>query len=310
MTDDALWVEIAGHRDRLLGIARRRCPTRQDAEDVVSDAMLTAATYEALDRDRLGPLLTALTIRFAARAARRRGVEQRALPRLHDPGSDDTEPVLTVAEIHWLDAVAAHTLTAVERSVLLYRADGFTAAAAAGQLGITERAAASALTRARRKLLAAWRATLGVFGLDRLRRLAPAGGAAVVVAVAVVTAVTQHMTPHRTVVVPLTPDAAPVATYETQVPPISRPAVAGAAADRPRTRPVAPLRPDPRHPEVTRPTVDFRGVDVPMAKAGSRGATVTVSGTGEPVGERVARCIDRGPRVVVSERAIGVVCNT
>lgn len=175
MTDP--WLLVEAHRERLYRIARRRTGSNADAEDVVQEAMLRVATFEALDHERVGEILTSVTMRLCVDLARRRAVESSALPKLVQEEHDPLGDLLDAAEARFLASVP---LTKVERTLLLARIHGLYPSEVAEALGLTRAAAKMALERARRKIVAAWKATLGVFGLSRLRRLLPVGGAAAV----------------------------------------------------------------------------------------------------------------------------------
>src|SRR5687768_5464336 len=112
------WSQVAAHRERLLKIGRRRCPTREDAEDVVQEAMLRTATFEELDEERLGQFLTAVTLRLCADVYRTAERGARAVRRLDAEDVPSPEAAaLAAAEAEELRALLA-TLPERQRDVL------------------------------------------------------------------------------------------------------------------------------------------------------------------------------------------------
>lgn len=155
------WEEVP----RLLRIAGRRSLNRYDAEEVVQEAILRCVTHPGLDPDRLAAMLTTVTVRLCVDRLRDRLAAERATARMHVPRPNDVE---SVADVICLVAEAAN-LAGHERAAVLGRLLGLTVQETADALGVTYKAAESALDRARRKLRAAWTATLGVLGWLRPR---------------------------------------------------------------------------------------------------------------------------------------------
>ena len=153
---EARWALVVAHRERLLGIARRRCADIGEAEDCVHEAMLQCAAYPALDEARVAQLLTTMTVRKCVDAhrgrARRTALAARALTETVTPGPE--ERACDRAEARWL-AGHLESLPAQQRSVLLARADGASPADIAVSHAMTYKAVESTLSRARRTLRAA-----------------------------------------------------------------------------------------------------------------------------------------------------------
>jgi RNA polymerase sigma factor (sigma-70 family) len=155
-----LWAAIAGHRERLIRLARRRL-SDADAEDCAHEAMLRVAAMPDVDLDRLGALLTSVTVRLCVDVRRHDAAGSRAVATYGGRRPLGPDPIADVdddAEAQWLSA-QVERLATVERAVVLGRADGRTLVDLAAQLGLSYRAVESTFGRARRKLRAAWSAT-------------------------------------------------------------------------------------------------------------------------------------------------------
>jgi RNA polymerase sigma factor (sigma-70 family) len=193
---DTTWPAIVAHRDRLIRIAARRCPTREDAEDVVHEAMLRCATFENLDESRLGQFLTTVTIRLCADVYRREDRTLRTAGRLGpEPGVVARGPEDVACDA--ADAVVLHGLLSRlpdrQRAVLVDRASGLSMRQICSRHSLTYKAAESALSRARGTMRSALASGFAVVAMAvtafRPRRLLaialPVAGAAVVGVVAV-----------------------------------------------------------------------------------------------------------------------------
>ncbi len=298
MTDADLWNEVYAHRERLTRIARRRTDSDADAEDVVSEALLRVATFPALDRQRVGEMLTSVTLRLCVDAARHRYVERSVLPRLQEVAPDPVADLLDHAEARWLAEVP---LTKVERTLLLARVHGLYPSEVAASLGMTLPAAKHALARARRKMLLAWRATLGVFGLSRLRRLAPAGGVVVVALAAYVLA------PPPAVIAVVPAEGTAVAQQPPEgrgrLVPAHSASVALPVGPAPTALPTAPGASRPPHASaaVVRVPVPPLG----NAKAGVGAGGVEVDLSEHPV-DRIRRCAANG--LDIDPRSMSLTC--
>lgn len=184
------WDQILAHRERLLAVARRRCPSLADAEDVVHEAMLRCATFGNLDAERLGQFLTSVTMRLCAdlhRSADRDGriaVRIAAEPERHELGPEDETCGKAYAQA--IEALV-DTLPERQRVVLSDRAHGLTMNQICKRRSLTYKAAESALARARgtmRQMLPSLMAGLTVVGaLLRRRRAVVAVATVPVVAV-------------------------------------------------------------------------------------------------------------------------------
>lgn len=148
------WAILALHRDRAVTAVRARGVRREDAEDCVHDALLQVMRHPALDHGRVAALITVVAMRRHYDRMRDGARQHRAAQRLGRFAGAAVSP----AEVA-LDRLEAHTLAAHamrlplrQREALAWRAAGDGAAATARALGITAKAAESALWRARARL--------------------------------------------------------------------------------------------------------------------------------------------------------------
>ena len=225
------WPEIAAHRERLVRVARRRVATREDAEDVVHEAMLRCATFEELDEARLGQFLTAVTMRLCADVHRSSERAARAFRRLgYDDVPSPEEAACAAAEVDELRALLA-TLPDKQRDVLVDRASGMSVSQISSRHALTYKATESALSRARSTMRLALAAGLSFLGAlaATVRRRPSVALAAPLTALAFVTVVhTPYQGSEAPPVVRLQPPVArtrPVSTAGA-----TAPATAGAAA--------------------------------------------------------------------------------
>ncbi len=157
------WALVEPHRERLLAIARSRCANPADAEDCVSEAMLRVVEFPALDPDRIGQLLTSVTVRLAIDTHRDRMRSRRAglalaIGELEDPGPEGS--VCDRAEAAWVAAMASTLLPERQRDVLAARASGADGSETAARLHLTYKSVESAMSRARATLRLALASTL------------------------------------------------------------------------------------------------------------------------------------------------------
>jgi len=147
------WDLVLPYRERLLRIALRRLPTREDAEDCVQEALIRVAYADALDPARVGHDLTAALARLCAETALA-AAGQRALTRLRCEQRDAApeDDICDQAEAGWIRQNVVSRLTVRQRDVLEARADGLSTREVARRLNITGKAAESALTRARNRI--------------------------------------------------------------------------------------------------------------------------------------------------------------
>ena len=147
------WTLVLPHRERLLRLARTRLNSAQDAEDCVQEALLRAASFRSLDEARVGPFLTSTLLRLCVDHYRLSDRQHRLRQRIAfvdispDPGELVSDQDLGL----WM-LDQAHQLQGRARHVVLARAAGLSVAAAAGELGISVKAAESAFTRGRARL--------------------------------------------------------------------------------------------------------------------------------------------------------------
>ena len=266
------------HRERLLVIARRRAG--DDAEDIVSEAMIRAATFEGLDPERVGQFLTSVVTRLCADEAYRRALALRKRAEMLPVGDDGFEAVLDADEARYLASVH---LTKRESVVLRARMHGLYPSEVAASLGMSIPAAKHALERARRKIMAAWRTTLGVIGALRLRRVLPAGGAVAVALATLALRLAQPVPAHEDVAYAV-PERGSVVRRDTPEPghvpvPFATPASHPASQAAAMAAPPAPFR-------VTVPLVGNE-------RAGVGPHVVLVDVSEDPV-DRLRRCVRNG----------------
>ena len=286
------WPEIVAHRERLVRIARRRCPTREDAEDVVHEAMLRCVTYEQLDPERIGAFLTSVTIRLCADLYRDAERSRRAAGKLDLRATPDPEnEALRAAEAGVLgDLLSA--LPPTQRAVIVDRASGMSLPQISSRHALTYKAVESALSRARSTLrvgLASALSTLAA-GAAAFRRRPVAVAALPVATLAVVGTVVSgpfggSTRPRAETVIGA--GRAPI-TFVPEAHLLDpRPAVVSHRAPAPvhlavrRAAPVVVARPD--HD----PIVDVGDTDTARAK-------VDDNRKQEPVPDTVARCVNEG----------------
>lgn len=187
-TDLDWWAVVDAHRERLLRVARRRTLCEQDAEDVVSEAVLRGAERPDLDPDRLPAWLTTVTVRLCADVARDAARERRRWMRadMETTAESCEQRVCDRAEATWL---AGHVDSLPDRQaqVLRLRADGLDVTGAAESMGVSYRTAESLLARGRRALRALLTSSLAAFvvmGWRWMRNLGPHGGGGAITTVA------------------------------------------------------------------------------------------------------------------------------
>lgn len=161
------WELVLLHRDELLAIARRRVATREDAEDVVTTALVRTVEHPNLDESRIGAFLTTTVMRLVVDVHRDRDRQlavaaREAIRAVPSPPVD--ELVCDHAEARWLADQLQH-LPQRERQVLEARLSGMTSQQASAHLGLTAKATQNALTRLRRRAEALLAATLAGLGI-------------------------------------------------------------------------------------------------------------------------------------------------
>lgn len=147
------WEVIAGHRERLMRLVRRRLPNAQDAEDCVQEAMLRTAACGDLDRERIGHFLTSVALRLCVDSHREQERSRLLLPRTADVRTPEIpdEGVCDRDFGRWL-LRQVYLLRGRERQVVLARAHGISTLEFARIHQISVKAAEGAFTRGRARL--------------------------------------------------------------------------------------------------------------------------------------------------------------
>jgi RNA polymerase sigma-70 factor (ECF subfamily) len=143
---------------RLLEAGRRHCRTGSEARDAVQDALVTAAEHLAELRD--DSKLEGWLVKVVASACRRMGRGRKNDSALHDrdgseahPSDDDPEAELGRRQLGLLLERELLTLPPRDRSILLLaELEDFSAAEIGAELGMTEGAVRTQLSRLRRRL--------------------------------------------------------------------------------------------------------------------------------------------------------------
>lgn len=148
------WALLVPHRERLVRLASARLGDVHEAQDCVHEAMLRALDFDGLDENRVAAFLSTVTIRLCVDRHRACARDRRIIHRLWEPGCEEgpEERICDRLLGAWLLGLIV-ALPTRERSVLQARADGLSTSEAARELGITPKAAESAFTRARTKML-------------------------------------------------------------------------------------------------------------------------------------------------------------
>ncbi|MGH3744907.1 MAG: RNA polymerase sigma factor [Mycobacteriales bacterium] len=152
--DRERWAAAWEHRPLLLGLARQRVESH-DAEDVVSEAMLRAATTGDLRAEALRPWLVTTTLRLCA-DDHRRSVRDRRRNQLLAAWEPETAPapdeeVLDLVHAEWL-ATQIDRLPERQARALWLRAHGHDIASIAIQMVLPYKTVESLLSRGRHSL--------------------------------------------------------------------------------------------------------------------------------------------------------------
>ncbi|HEX7353417.1 MAG TPA: sigma-70 family RNA polymerase sigma factor [Mycobacteriales bacterium] len=164
--DHERWAAAWEHRPLLLGLARQRVPSH-DAEDVVSEAMLRAATAGDLRDEALRPWLVTTTLRLCADDHRRADRERRRDRRLAAwepavvPAPEDD--VVDLVQADWLASQVDRLPERQARAVWL-RAHGHDIASIAVQMVLPYKTVESLLSRGRHSLRS-WAGVAAILGL-------------------------------------------------------------------------------------------------------------------------------------------------
>lgn len=147
------WALLVPHRDRLIRIARGKLADGHEAEDCVHDSLIRALGFAGLESERVGAFLTTVVVRLCADRHRARARDRRTAPRLWVAGHDEFEEGVCDrvlgAQLH----AQLADLSPRERDVLRARAEGYSVRETAERLQISLKAAESAFTRGRAKML-------------------------------------------------------------------------------------------------------------------------------------------------------------
>ena len=148
------WMLLIPHRARLVRLATRKLGSVAEAEDCVHEAMLRTCQFAGLDDERVGSFLSTVVARICVDRHRAGKRAQAAWARLSEPRQEGPEDsVCERLAGAWLMGLL-DDFPARERWVLAARAEGLSTREAARRLGISQKAAESAFTRARAKMLA------------------------------------------------------------------------------------------------------------------------------------------------------------
>lgn len=149
------WALLLPHRPRLVTLGGTRLGDPLEAEDCAHEAMLRTLHFPRLDEARVGQFLTAVLVRLCVDRHRAQARNRRLASRLWDGGYHDgpEDRVCDRMAGSWLFGLLDR-LPLQERAVLSARADGLSTRDAAQRLGISQKAAESAFTRGRAKMLA------------------------------------------------------------------------------------------------------------------------------------------------------------
>lgn len=148
------WALLVPHRERLVRIAAGKLGDAHEAEDCVHESLIRALSFTGLESERVGAFLTTVVVRLCVDRHRAHARARRTAPRLWvggDAAFEDTVCDRIVgARLH----ARLEDLSPRERDVLRARADGYSVRETAAHLDITVKAAESAFTRGRAKMLA------------------------------------------------------------------------------------------------------------------------------------------------------------
>lgn len=160
MSAEDRWLEAWQQRDRLLRIARRRVPTREDAEDVVAEAIQRAGAQTDLPVSAVPAWVTRVTINLCVDRQRRLATQRAALHRAELrpevlPTHEDA--VVARAEAAWLTG-KIEELPLRQALAVRLRADGISNAEIATLLEVTQASVDGLLKRSRAALRGALQA--------------------------------------------------------------------------------------------------------------------------------------------------------
>lgn len=148
------WAVLLPHRERLVRVATGKLGDPSEAEDCVHESLIRALGFSGLESERAGAFLTTVVTRLCVDRHRADARARRTAPRLwteaHSSFEDAVCDRVLGARLHSRLA----ELSPRERDVLRTRADGYSVRETAERLQISLKAAESAFTRGRAKMLA------------------------------------------------------------------------------------------------------------------------------------------------------------
>lgn len=148
------WALLVPHRERLVRLAIGKLGDVHEAEDCVHESLIRALGFTGLESERVGAFLTSVVVRLCVDRHRAHARTRRMAPRLWlsgDAAFEDTVCDRIVgARLH----ARLAELPPRERDVLRARAAGYSVRETAEDLKISLKAAESAFTRGRAKMLA------------------------------------------------------------------------------------------------------------------------------------------------------------
>jgi RNA polymerase sigma factor (sigma-70 family) len=151
------WRALVPHREKAIAVVRPLVDGYVDAEDVVHDAMVRVAQWQALDVDKARGLLCHAARQVALDRFRNLTVAQRAFVRLR--GFERTresvspeEVVIRRDDLRQALATLAAILSEREREVTLLRLSGLSPGETADRLGLSLKSVESAYNRARERV--------------------------------------------------------------------------------------------------------------------------------------------------------------
>ena len=170
-------------------MARRRCRTPEDAEDLVADAIIAAAKSQVPIAE-LGPWLTTVTLNMSASVHRRHYRQMRTVARLaalQVPAGEESHENSVVDRMAASDtARLAQRLPARQLQVLLRRGDGASIGTISAEMGVPYKTVESLLSRARETMRRILQSAAALFVLcwavrPRVTRIAVAGSSVALV---------------------------------------------------------------------------------------------------------------------------------
>lgn len=160
MDAEKRWAVAWAERARLLHIARLRVPTKEDAEDVVAEAIARVGTQQNLPLSAVPAWLTRVVVNLCVDRQRRLKTQRAALERAElrpEPVPSHEDDVVARAEALWV-AAAVQDLPERQATTLRLRADGLDNGAIARRLDLSVASIEGLVKRSRSVLREALRA--------------------------------------------------------------------------------------------------------------------------------------------------------